>query len=271
MVTGFRDLDSLIGGYFAGELVLIDGEPGVGKSAFALNTALQAAQHNQAAAIFNYQASEEQVLRQLMSMLTSVPVYAMASGQLNREDWPELFLNVRNPVLSRLHILGSANLTPEQMEAYVRGTSEVRVRQGKDPLSLVVADPLRLMGSATPAASEDQRRRQLATVVLRLKKLARNLHVPVLLVGTLDGTDHRSRGEPSISSELDALQAARNSIDKVLFLRTGDEAGSPEETGKAEIVVAKHRGGPTGRVGLVWREVCGSFHSLPKRPVSSDR
>jgi len=271
MLTGFRDLDSLMGGYFPGELVLIDGEAGVGKSAFVLNTALQAAQHNQATAIFDYETSQERIRQRVTSMLTSVPVHSMAGGEVGKQDWPELFLSARNTALSRLHVQGSANLAPAQMQARVRATSEVRVRDGKDPLSLVVADPLRLMGPSAPAASEEQRWRQLARIVVQLKKLARNLRIPVLLVGTLDRDDHQQGGERSESSQLDALQVARDSVDKVLVLRTRDEAGSPEKTRMVEIVLAKHRGGLTGRVELAWQGDCASFRSLPKRPASTER
>jgi replicative DNA helicase len=270
MQTGFRDLDSRTGGFSPGDLVVLGGESGADRSAFALNVALYVARHGEAAAIFDYATTTERVRQQLTSALTGVPLWAMLGGNVRREDWPKLFSSAHNPIWSRLTIEGSANVTVVQMRDRVRQLSEMQARHGDSHLSLVVAQPLRLMGPATPVA-EQLRRRQLATNVIELKRLARDLRVTVLLVGGLDhGFDER-RGHPPVLSDLEVPEIAESYADHVLLLHPDARSeGGPGDHGIAEIVVAKTRHGVTGKVRLSWDGDCSSFSSMPDLPASTN-
>jgi replicative DNA helicase len=270
MQTGFRDLDSRTGGFSPGDLVVLGGESGADRSAFALNVALYVAWHGEAAAIFDYATTTERVRQQLTSALTGVPLWAMLGGNVRREDWPKLFSSAHNPIWSRLTIEGSANVTVVQMRDRVRQLSEMQARHGNSHLSLVVAQPLRLMGAATPVA-EQLRRRQLATNVIELKRLARDLRVTVLLVGGLDHRFDERRGHPPVLSDLEVPEIAESYADHVLLLNLDARSeGGPGDHGIAEIVVAKTRHGVTGKVRLSWDGDCSSFSSMPDLPASTN-
>jgi replicative DNA helicase len=269
MQSGFRDLDSRMGGFSPGDLVVLGSESGTDRSAFALNVALYVARHGEAVAIFDYGTTTERVKQQLTSTLTGVPLWAMLGGKPRKEDWPDLFSSAHNPVWSRLLVEGSANLTVVQMRDRVRQLSETQARYGASPVSLVVAQPLRLMGSARPV-DELERRRQLATNVIELKRLARDLRVPVLLVVGIDHRLDERREHPPTLSDLEVPEVVQSYADHVLLLNPAARSGGGHnDKGITEIVVAKTRDGLTGKVRLVWEGDCGSFSSMPDRPAST--
>ncbi len=270
MQTGFQDLDSLIGGFSPGDLVLLGGKTGTGKSTFTLNTALYAAQHGEAVAIFSFETTCERVMQRLTSTLTSVPLSAILNGSVSKRHWPELFLSARNAIWSRLYIVGSANLTVREMRDRLRQISRDRARAGKNPLSLIVVDPLQMMlpGTSVP---EEQRRRRLGAIIILLKRMARDLRVPVLLVGQLDRQVNDQYGKPPVLSDLEVSEVAESYADKILFLHR-DVYSTPRSDGNdtAEVIVAKQRLGPTGRIALNWQEDCGKFHSQRNGPASTN-
>ncbi len=263
MYTGFRDLDSLIGGLVVGDLSVVGGRSGSGRTAFALNVALYAARHGEGVAIFSYDTTWERVVQRLTSALTSIPLRDLLGATVSRQDWPRLMDSRRNPVWSRLHICGSANLQVGQIRDSVRQISKSRLQDGRSPLSLVVVGPLRLMGSVAPT-TEGERRRHLTSTVRLLKRMARELRVPVLLIGGLDLDLGDRHAEPPVLSDLEQSEVVQRHADKILLLhrRTSSVSDSGDDD-VAEVEVAWQRNGPTGKVELGWQEDYGVFHSLP--------
>ena len=270
MLTGYRDLDALIGGFAPGDLVLLGGKTGTGKSAFALNVARYAAQHGEAAAIFSFETTHERVKDRLTSTLTSVPLWDMLGGNLSRQASLRLIRNTSSPIWSRLYIVGSANLTVGEMRDRVQQISRDRARAGRTSLSLVVADPLQLMVPATGVPGE-RRPRQLAATIIQLKRMARDLRVSVLLVAQLGRHGDDRHGEPPRLSDLEVPEVAESYADKTLLLHRDAYSTPSSDEGIAEIIVAKQRNGPTGKVKLAWRADCGSFSTWLDQPASTDR
>jgi replicative DNA helicase len=248
MQTGYQDLDALIGEFSPGDLVILGGRSGTGRSSFALDTALYTARHGEAVAIFSYETTRERVKLRLTSSLTSVPLSRMLTGDVSKQEWLKLIHSSDHPVWSRLAIVGSANLTVGQMGECVRRLSIERMRKGKSPVVLVVVDPLRLMGPALPM-SEEQRRHDLGVKIVQLKQMARDLHVSVLLVGELNPGVNDDLSEPPALSDLEPPGVAESYADKILLLhRNMKDDGSGYEG--APEVVAKQRSGRTGKVRL---------------------
>jgi replicative DNA helicase len=208
MQTGYRHLDALIGEFSPGELVILGGKSGTGRSSFAYDTALYAARHGEAVAIYSFETTRERVLLRLTSALNSVPLSAMLTDEASKQEWIKIIHSASNPVWSRLYVSGSVNLTVGQMQEHVRQLSEVRARDGKAPVSLVVVDSLRLMGTVSPAP-EEQRRRELAANIVRLKQMARDLRVSILLVGELHPRAYDAQSEPPALSDLEPPEGCR--------------------------------------------------------------
>lgn len=268
MLTGFRDLDALTGGFSAGDLVMLGGEDDDARSAFALSVAVHGAQHGEVATVFSLATNREMVTLRLISMLASVPVAKLLGGAAGKRDWPALFRAPHNPTLSRLRVVDAADLgvcTVGEIRDRARQIS-VRCARGPSPLSLVVVDPLRLVGGAA-LMSKQRRRRDQAATVIQLKRLARHLRVPVLLVGNFANAVDRRQDGPSVPADLEVSRVAADRIDKVLELRVS----GPEDAAEAELLVARQRGGPAGSVGLIHDADRGAFRSVPQRSASPDR
>jgi replicative DNA helicase len=245
MQTRYWQLDALIGGFSPGELVILGGKTGTGRSSFAYDTALYAARQGEAAVIYSFETTRERVMLRLTSALTSVPLSAMLTDGASKQEWIRIIHSVSNPVWSRLYIFGSVNLTVNQMQEHVRQISQVRTKDGKNPVALVVVDSLRLMGPVSPA-SEEQCRRDLAANIVQLKQMARNLRVSVLLVGELHPRVYDAQGRPPALSDLQPPEVAEGYADKILLLHRDVSADGSGYEGIPKVVVAKQLSGATG-------------------------
>lgn len=270
MTTGFPDLDSLIGGFFPGDLVLLGSAEETSRSAFASNVALYAAQHHEAAAIFSYETTTERVLHRLTSTLTSIPFWDIIRGNLTKRDQFNIIHSGYNPVWSRLYVVGSADLTVREIQNSVEQVSKDRTRYGHKPLSLVVVDPLQLMVPAM-GASEKLRSRRLAETIIQLKSMARNLRVSVLLVSELDRSIKERHCKQPELSDLEVREIANTYADKILLLHHDEDLASGSNQALAEIVVVHQRSGPIGKIRLGWKSDCNLFYSLPERSTSPNR
>jgi replicative DNA helicase len=263
MGTGFGDLDALIGGFYPGDLVVVGGGSGTGKSAFTQNVALQVARQGGTAAIFSFEATQRRVMQRLISSLTGVPLATIVRNELTEQHWRPLLLAHRNPLWTRLCVVGSANLRVGEVRHRVQRMSAERGRGGGSPLSLVVADCLQLMVPAP--VTREERHLLLATTLVQLKRMARDLRVPVLLVGQLDRGARDLRRRPPVVSDLEGSEVVESYADTVLLLRR------EEDRDTAEIIVAKQPEKRVGKVALDWYGECVRFESRRSRPATADR
>jgi replicative DNA helicase len=263
--TGFEDLDRLTTGFHKSDLVILAARPAMGKTALALNAIWHAAsEKNMPVAIFSLEMSKEQLVQRLISQTTRIPAQDLRSGNVRAEDWPKLVRGVAQVSRAPIWIDDTAGVTLMEMRAKVRRLlSQLKVR-GEASLSLVVVDYLQLMVSQ--GGRSENRQQEIAEISRGLKILARDLDVPVLAIAQLSRAVEQRHDKRPLLSDLRDSGALEQDADMVMFLYR-DEYYNPDsdDKGIAEIIVGKHRNGPTGKVQLAWMEQYTKFASLARR------
>jgi replicative DNA helicase len=264
--TGFEDLDRLTTGFHKSDLVILAARPAMGKTALALNAIWYAAgQKGMPVAIFSLEMSKEQLVQRLISQTTRIPAQALRSGNVKAEDWPKLVRGVAEVSRAPVWIDDSAGVTLMEIRAKVRRLSSQLKARGEPPLALVVVDYLQLMIGGQGNRSEN-RQQEIAEISRGLKVLARDLDVPVLAIAQLSRAVEQRHDKRPLLSDLRDSGAIEQDADMVMFLYRDEYYNSDsDDKGIAEIIVGKHRNGPTGKVQLAWMEQYTKFASLARR------
>ena len=253
--TGMRDLDAKINGLNKSDLLLLAARPAMGKTAFALNVALNVAKkYKQAVAIFSLEMSREQLAMRLLSIESFVDGQKMATGKLSEEEWSKLCM--ASTALSQTNIQVDDNpaITVAEMNAKCR-----RVEN----LGLVVIDYLQLMNGSGYGKGGDSRVNVVSEISRSLKIMAKELNVPVICLSQLSrGPESRTDKRPMLS-DLRESGAIEQDADEVLFLYRDEYYNeNTEDKGIAECIVSKNRHGEVGTVKLQW---------IPQYQTFSDR
>ncbi|MDQ3428982.1 MAG: replicative DNA helicase, partial [Actinomycetota bacterium] len=252
--TGFEDLDRLTTGFHKSDLVVLAARPAMGKTAMALNAIWHASSEKKMpVAIFSLEMSKEQLVQRLISQTTRIPAQALRSGNVKAEDWPKLLRGVAQVSEAPIWIDDTAGVTLMEMRAKVRRLASQLSAQGGPPLSLVVVDYLQLM--VGQGSRNDNRQQEIAEISRGLKVLARDLDVPVLAIAQLSRAVEARHDKRPMLSDLRDSGAIEQDADMVMFLYR-DEYYNPDsdDKGIAEVIIGKHRNGPTGKVQLAWLE-----------------
>src|SRR5215212_5806185 len=263
--TGFEDLDRLTTGFHKSDLVILAARPAMGKTALALNAIWHAAsEKNMPVAIFSLEMSKEQLVQRLISQTTRIPAQGLRSGNVRAEDWPKLVRGVAQVSRAPIWIDDTAGVTLMEIRAKVRRLSSRLNAASEMPLSLVVVDYLQLMVGQTNRS--ENRQQEIAEISRGLKILARDLDVPVLAIAQLSRAVEQRHDKRPLLSDLRDSGALEQDADMVMFLYR-DEYYNPDsdDKGIAEVIVGKHRNGPTGKVQLAWLEQYTKFASLARR------
>jgi replicative DNA helicase len=263
--TGFEDLDRLTTGFHKSDLIILAARPAMGKTALSLNAIWHAAgEKKMPVAIFSLEMSKEQLVQRLISQTTRIPAQALRSGNVKAEDWPKLVRGVAEVSRAPIWIDDTAGVTLMEIRAKVRRLASQLNVAGGLPLSLVVVDYLQLMVGQGSRA--ENRQQEIAEISRGLKVLARDLDVPVLAIAQLSRAVEARHDKRPLLSDLRDSGAIEQDADMVMFLYR-DEYYNPEsdDKGIAEVIVGKHRNGPTGKVQLAWMEQYTKFGSLARR------
>ena len=263
--TGFEDLDRLTTGFHKSDLVVLAARPAMGKTAMALNAIWHAAgARSLPVAIFSLEMSKEQLVQRLISQITRIRTQDLRSGNVRAEDWPKLVRGIAEVSRAPIWIDDTAGVTLMEMRAKVRRLASRLSAQDETPLSLVVVDYLQLM--VGQGVRSENRQQEIAEISRGLKVLARDLDVPVLAVAQLSRAVEQRHDKRPLLSDLRDSGAIEQDADMVMFLYR-DEYYNPDsdDKGIAEIIVGKHRNGPTGKVQLAWLEQYTKFASLARR------
>jgi replicative DNA helicase len=263
--TGFEDLDRLTTGFHKSDLVILAARPAMGKTAMALNAIWHAAGVDRLpVAIFSLEMSKEQLVQRLISQTTRIRTQDLRSGNVKAEDWPKLVRGVAEVSSAPIWIDDTAGITLMEMRAKVRRLASRLSARGETPLSLVVVDYLQLM--IGQGARSENRQQEIAEISRGLKVLARDLDVPVLAIAQLSRAVEQRHDTRPLLSDLRDSGAIEQDADMVMFLYR-DEYYNPDsdDKGIAEVIVGKHRNGPTGKVQLAWLEQYTKFASLARR------
>src|SRR5215218_1489486 len=237
----------------------------VHNTALALNAIWHAAgQKGMPVAIFSLEMSKEQLVQRLISQTTRIPTQALRSGNVKAEDWPKLVRGVAEVSRAPIWIDDTAGVTLMEIRAKVRRLSSQLKARGEGPLALVVVDYLQLMVGQNNRF--ENRQQEIAEISRGLKVLARDLDVPVLAVAQLSRAVEQRHDKRPLLSDLRDSGAIEQDADMVMFLYRDEYYNSDsDDKGIAEIIIGKHRNGPTGKVQLAWMEQYTKFASLARR------
>ena len=249
--TGLKDLDGKLMGLKPGTLVVVAGRPAMGKSAFAQTIASNIAEEGKVVALFSLEMSKEEVLTRLLSMVGEVNSAALRSGVANRRDLWDRLVDAGGRIHDwNLYLDDSPEPTVTEIRAKCR---RLRHNEGLD---LVIVDYLQLMPSAGSSSSRnpENRQQEIAEVSRSLKGLARELEVPVIGISQLNRAVELRGDKRPLLSDLRESGAIEQDADVVLFLFREEyyEKDKKKDRGdienRAEVIIAKHRSGPTGKV-----------------------
>ena len=255
--TGFERLDKMTAGMHPGDLIIIAGRPGMGKTAFALNVALNACRARKASSVvFSLEMPKEQLANRLLCSEARVDAGKLRTGYLGRDDWPKL--TQAAGTLSDLPIWldDTPGLTLMELRAKTR---RLKAEHG---LGLIVIDYLQLMRAGIKTDSREQ---EISEISRSLKGMAKELELPVVALSQLNrGVE--SRGNKDKRPQLSDLResgAIEQDADTIMFIYR-DEVYNPESTDKglAEIIVGKQRAGPTGTVKCLFQREFTRFDNL---------
>lgn len=246
--TGFTDLDSLTNGLHPGQMIVIAARPAMGKSTLALDFARTCSIANKMpSVIFSLEMGRNEIAMRLLSAEARVALHHMRSGTMTDDDWTKVARRMSDVTEAPLYIDDSPNLSMMEIRAKCR-----RLKQRND-LRLVVIDYLQLMQSGGSRRPES-RQQEVSDMSRNLKLLAKELEVPVIALSQLNrGPEQRTDKKPMVS-DLRESGSIEQDADMVILLHREDayEKESPR-AGEADLIVAKHRNGPTATITVAFQ------------------
>ncbi len=257
--TGFADLDYRTAGLHGSELILVAARPAMGKSAFALNIATNAAMRgNTPVAIFSLEMSKAQLVNRILCSEAMVDSNKVRTGKLEDEDWGKLAEAIGPLSETGIYIDDTPGISVMEIRAKCR-----KLKLEKN-IGLVVIDYLQLVqGSNKRNGSREQ---EISEISRSLKILAKELDVPVIALSQLSRAVEQRPDHRPMLSDLRESGAIEQDADIVMFLYRDDYYNEDsEKKNVAEVIIAKHRGGSTGTVDLGWLGSYTKFVNLSKR------
>ncbi|MBR6033606.1 MAG: replicative DNA helicase [Clostridia bacterium] len=256
--TGFADLDQITAGFHNSDLILIAARPAMGKSAFALNIAANAAvRANTPVAIFGLEMSKEQMVNRILCSEAMVDSQKVRTGKIEEADWLKL-ANALGPLSEApIYIDDTPGISIMEIRAKCR-----KMKLEKN-IGMVVIDYLQLIqGTGKRGASREQ---EISEISRSLKILAKELDIPVVALSQLSRASEQRQDHRPMLSDLRESGAIEQDADIVMFLYRDDYYNpDSEKKNVAEVIIAKHRSGATGTVELLWLSNYTKFASIEK-------
>ena len=281
VATGFVDLDKLTAGLHPSDFIILAARPSMGKTALALNIAQNVAirgaregQKKKRVAFFSLEMSREQLVQRMLCSEADVDAQRLRAGGDNKDKdndhadvWNKLWVAADLLSNAQIFIDDTPGITIMEMR------SKARRLQAEGGLDLVVIDYLQLMQGTSGRNNSDNRQQEVSEISRGLKALARELNVPVLALSQLSRSVEARQVKKPMLSDLRESGSLEQDADIVMFLYRDDYYKGAEEapTHITELIVAKHRNGPVGRVNLFFKNECTKFISLARRPEDGGR
>ncbi len=262
--SGFTDLDEMTRGMNKGNLIIVAGRPGMGKTSFAMNVAQHASiRADQSVGVFSLEMSKQELALRVLSSESRVPFGTLRTGHMSQRQWEMVLSTERRIQKAPLFIDDSAN--PTLLEI----SSKARRLKAERGLAMVVVDYLQLMQAG---GRYENRNLEIAAITRGLKQLAKELEIPVIALSQLSrqperrGSDHR----PQLS-DLRESGAIEQDADLVMFIYRDEvyNREDPSNQGLAEVIISKHRNGETGIVPLVFLGETTSFYNRARHDAPS--
>lgn len=258
--TGFYDLDRVTSGLHAGEMIIIAARPGMGKTAFALNIATNAAQNTKkAVAIFNLEMPAEQLVNRMRSAVGQIDSSKIRTGNMSHEDWKRI--NEANSQLAEtnIQIVDDAGITAAEIKAKCRNLANK-----EEGLALVIIDYLQLVTSG--GKRPESRQQEVSDISRSLKTMAMELKVPVIALAQLSRNAEKRESNQPMLADLRESGSIEQDADMVLFINRSDYYKAKEQLDAsknvvADIIIAKHRKGSTGKFQLLFELNMSNFRN----------
>ena len=262
-ITGVRtlytDLDRMTAGFQRGDLIILAARPSMGKTALALNFALNSASVTQGAiAIFSLEMPAEQLAVRMLAAKSTIEIQKLRTGKLDDKDWSLLNEASQELRMQRFFIDDTPGIRVADMYA------KARKLQNDHGLSMILVDYIQLIQATGKSESRQQ---EVSEISRRLKAMARELNVPVIALSQLSRSVESRQDKRPMLSDLRESGALEQDADLVLFLYRDEyykrEEGSEQEAREdVELIIAKHRNGPTGVVNLAFERKINAFYSI---------
>jgi replicative DNA helicase len=257
--SGYKDLDNYLAGFQKSDLIILAGRPSMGKTAFALNLARNAAaDHNVPVGFFSLEMSNMQLVQRLLCAEAEIDSQRLRTGQLKKAEWDRLIRRIDKLSQSQIYIDDTPALDILKLRARARRMA------AEKKVGMVIVDYLQLM--ETPRGM-DSRQQEISYISRSLKNLAKELKIPVLALSQLSrAVEMREWKRPTLA-DLRESGAIEQDADVVMFVyrpeiygleNFGDKKKTPSEN-RVEIIIGKHRNGPTGSIILSFLKQYGKF------------
>jgi replicative DNA helicase len=261
--TGFGDIDKLLGGLQRSDMVILAARPSVGKTSLALSFALNAAKkYKQRVAFFSLEMSDEQVVQRLISSETGIDSQRLRRGEIVEGEWGRFMKATSDLADTHFYVDDTPSISALELR------TKARRLHAEVGLDLIIVDYLQLMRGDYRSENRVQ---EISTISRALKALARELEVPVLALSQLSrGVESRTDKKP-ILSDLRESGALEQDADVVIFIYRDELYNeNTERKNIADIIVAKHRNGPTGTVALYFKKELAQFREAELRREEID-
>ena len=258
--TGYTDLDNMTNGFQRGDLIILAARPAMGKTAFALNLALNASFYNPGAiAIFSLEMPAEALMKRILSAKSAVESSKLRSGYISDEEFNKLNEAANELMATKLFVDDSSNVKISEV------FSKCRKLKSEHGLDMVVVDYLQLISGS--GRGSDNRQQEISEISRSLKSLAREMECPVIALSQLSRSVETRPDKHPMLSDLRESGAIEQDADIVMFLYRDEyynkeHVGEENPTDKTDVDIAKHRNGATGRVELAFQKSISAFFNI---------
>ncbi|WP_165847229.1 replicative DNA helicase [Lacticaseibacillus paracasei] len=268
--TGFRDVDKITTGLHEDEMIILAARPAVGKTAFALNIAQNVGtKTDKSVAIFSLEMGAEQLVNRMLCSEGSIDANHLRTGQLNEEEWQNLIIAMGSLSKAKIYMDDTPGIRMAEIRAKCR-----RLAREQGDLGLIIIDYLQLI----EGSGQENRQQEVSAVSRQLKKLAKELHVPVIALSQLSrGVEQRQDKRP-VLSDIRESGSIEQDADIVAFLyrddyyrdaegdEDDDDQGGNDDgddnVGEVEVIIEKNRSGPRGTVKLLFVKSYNKFTNI---------
>ena len=267
LATHYTDLDEMTSGLQRSDLVIIAARPSMGKTAFAMNIAENSAiEDQQVVGVFSLEMSREALLMRLLCSQARVDAHKMRTGSLWQEDMKKVVRAMEQLAHAPVYIDDTPGISVSEMRAKAR-----RLKQSQGRLDLIIVDYLQLMSGG--GKRFENRTQEVSAISRGLKALAKELSVPVIALSQLSrapesrGGDHR----PQLA-DLRESGSIEQDADLVMFIFREEvyRQDDPELQGRAEIIIAKQRNGPIGKIRMAFLKSCTRFETMAEGGIAGE-
>ncbi|WEV37023.1 replicative DNA helicase [Lactobacillus sp. ESL0677] len=266
--TGFAELDKMTTGFHDDELIIVAARPGVGKTSFALNVAQHVGLHtDKSVAMFSLEMSGEQLVQRMLASEGLINSQHLRTGQLDEEEWRKLIVASGSLATANVYIDDTPGIKMSEIRAQAR-----RLAKEKGNLGLIVIDYLQLI----EGPRSESRQQEVSAISRQLKKLAKELHVPVIALSQLSRSVEQRQDKRPVLSDIRESGSIEQDADIVSFLYRDDyyrdeqddddhnqgEVEAEDDNGEVEVIIEKNRSGSRGTIKLMFSKPYNRFSNL---------